>query len=84
MLLGSECCDGGDRFYKGGYNIVVKIAIVRCMLCHGGSNLFIYQAREYDRNPVGTRLDSLAWLIHQLSGSGNGGVVVVVVLMGWY
>ena len=54
------------------------------MLCHGGSNLFIYQAREYVRNPVGTRLDSLAWLIHKLGGSGNGGVVVVVVMMVWY
>ena len=54
------------------------------MLCHGGSNLFIYQAREYVRNPVGIRLDSLAWLIHKLGGSGNGGVVVVVVMMVWY
>ena len=43
------------------------------MLCHGGSNLFIYKAREYVRNSVGTRLDTLAWLIHKLGGSGIGG-----------
>ena len=34
------------------------------------------------RNPVGTRLDSLAGLIHKLGGSGKGaGVVVLVVIM---
>ena len=56
------------------------------MMCHGGSNFFIYQARDYVRNPVWTRLDSLAWSINKLSGSGSGdgGVVVVVVMMGWY
>jgi hypothetical protein len=54
------------------------------MLCHGGSNLFIYKAREYVRNSVGTRLDTLAWLIHKLGGSGIGGVGVgVVVMMVW-
>ena len=75
-MLRSECCYGDDDFFKGGYYIVV--------LMHGGSNWFIYQAREYVRNPVGTRLDSLVLLMHNLGGSGNGGVVVVVVMTLWY
>ena len=31
--------------------------------------MFIYKAREYVRNSVGTRLDTLAWFIHKLGGS---------------
>ena len=54
------------------------------MLCHGGSNLIFYKARESFRNPARTRLDSVAWYVHKLGGSGNGRVVVLVVMMVWY
>ena len=37
VLQGSDCSGGGDGFCKGGICDCCRSAVVKCMLCRGGS-----------------------------------------------